>query len=35
MELNNYREHLDTIDKELLHLFIERMAIAGEIAQWL
>ena len=34
MELNNYREHLDTIDKELLHLFIERMAIAGEIAQW-
>ena len=34
MELNNYREHLDTIDKELLRLFIERMAIAGEIAQW-
>jgi chorismate mutase/prephenate dehydratase len=34
MELNNYREHLDTIDKELLCLFIERMAIAGEIAQW-
>ena len=34
MELNNYREHLDTIDKELLRLFTERMAIAGEIAQW-
>ena len=34
MELNNYRDQLDTIDKELLRLFIERMAIAGEIAQW-
>ena len=34
MDLNNYREHLDTIDKELLRLFTERMAIAGEIAQW-
>ena len=34
MELNNYREELDRIDKQLLSLFSERMAIAGEIAQW-
>ena len=34
MDLNNYREELDRIDTQLLSLFSERMAIAGEIAQW-
>ena len=34
MELSTYREQLDRIDREILSLFAERMAVSGEIAQW-
>ena len=34
MELKDYRARLDGIDSELLHLFSERMDIAGDIALW-
>ena len=34
MELSDYRKRLDEIDKEILHLFSERMDIAVKIASW-
>ena len=32
MDLQDYREQIDTIDNELLRLFIERMNVARQIA---
>ncbi len=34
MELGDYREQIDAIDKELTRLFQERMRVAGEIAEF-
>ena len=34
MELSDYREKIDSIDKELVKLFAERMDTAAEIAQY-
>ena len=34
MELKDYRQQLDRIDGELVHLFAERMSVAGDIALW-
>ena len=34
MDLTDYRNKLDTIDEQILALFIERMDIAAEIAEW-
>ena len=33
MELSDYREKIDSIDKELVKLFAERMDTAAEIAR--
>lgn len=33
MELNNLREHIDSIDKELTRLLVERMDTVGEVAK--
>ena len=34
MELSDYREKIDSIDKELIKLFAERMDTAAEIARY-
>ena len=34
MELSDYREKIDSIDKELVKLFAERMDTAAEIARY-
>lgn len=34
MDLNDYREKIDSIDEQLVKLFSERMEIAGQIAQY-
>lgn len=34
MELSDYREKIDSIDKELVKLFVERMDTAAEIARY-
>ena len=34
MELKDYREKIDEIDREILRLFEERMTLAGEIGRW-
>lgn len=34
MELNEYRERIDQIDRQLLNLFTERMDVVSEIASW-
>lgn len=33
MELNNIREHIDSIDQELTRLFVERMETVGQVAE--
>ena len=32
MELNNIREHIDSIDREITRLFVERMNTVAEVA---
>lgn len=34
MELSDYREKIDSIDKELVKLFAERMDTAAEIGRY-
>lgn len=34
MGTENFREHIDRIDKELVKLFVERMQVAAQIAQY-
>ena len=32
MELNNIREHIDSIDREITRLFVERMETVAQVA---
>ena len=34
MELNELRQQIDVIDKELINLFCKRMEISGQIAEY-
>lgn len=34
MDLNDYRKEIDSIDEQLLSLFVKRMETAGEIAAY-
>lgn len=34
MDISNYREEIDRIDKELVQLIDERMRVAEKIAEW-